>query len=479
MDEQAINALHARLAKATGGSPARVRDALRHAHSAALGLLGAAGVEAAAEAMTAGVLATMVADAESSPGFERRLVGEAPTSPALVRTLVGEAHHLTGAQPARVALLALGDPGPLEFPLHVTLQAHATLLAGLTGAHGVAIWRLEDDAALELAAYAGAGDPYGTRESAQRVIDGEAGAASEDAVVIQAFGEFRAILAWLPGYGAAGATRALAEHSARLLALAFERAAMLDGTVAQHSALARAAERRLSRVAFDLHDGPMQDIALLCGELKLLGATLVGRPAAGSQKRDPAELVQDALGIAEAASNDLRDLATSMESSKLLKLPFPEALRAMIRAFALRSGIEPELALEGDVDALSNTARMTLLRVIGEALTNVREHGQASAVKIAVRASGDAVEASVNDNGRGFDVQSTLPEAARRGRLGLLGMIERARLIEGSCRVYSQPGIGTTVALAFSRVSQDDELPVAPDAEIAAAPAPVRRIAAA
>jgi signal transduction histidine kinase len=85
-------------------------------------------------------------------------------------------------------------------------------------------------------------------------------------------------------------------------------------------------------------------------------------------------------------------------------------------------------------------AETTLYRVVQEALTNVAKHATASQASVVVSRHDGVATAVVEDNGAGFD-----PEAIGTGRLGLLGMRERATLLGGELHVESAPGSGTTV----------------------------------
>jgi signal transduction histidine kinase len=91
------------------------------------------------------------------------------------------------------------------------------------------------------------------------------------------------------------------------------------------------------------------------------------------------------------------------------------------------------------------------LNIVHEALTNVREHSEATEVEIAVSANDEGVEAQVTDNGRGFDLEPTLMRAARRGRLGLVAIHERVRLLGGQCRIDSRIGGPTVVRVGLER----------------------------
>jgi nitrate/nitrite-specific signal transduction histidine kinase len=138
-------------------------------------------------------------------------------------------------------------------------------------------------------------------------------------------------------------------------------------------------------------------------------------------------------------------------ASALLDRPFPSALRNAARAFAARTGIEPLLTLDGDMSLLSASQQIALLNIIHEALTNIREHSEATEVDIAVSVNEEGVEAQVTDNGRGFDFESTLMHAARRGRMGLVAIHERVRLLGGQCRIDSRIGGPTVVWVGLER----------------------------
>jgi signal transduction histidine kinase len=394
------------------------------------------------EALAASALAAAAVAAAAAGG---------PAAPRNVRRLVAASERLTEADPLRVGLLALGDPLLLSAPLQTALQAHATLLAGIARLDAVSIWITEQESEPTLGAYAGGRTAALHQGGLARAI---CGAHSDDTLVlVRAGGEPCAVITWENGRADPALGRALAERSARYLELAFERASLLESTVARHAALARSAERRLSRVALDLHDGPLQDLALLRGELASLRTTLIKGKAEDATPRDPLSQLDDLQAIAEATEADLRELAASTDATKLLRRPFDDAVRGVAAAFALRSGIEPAVTLEGSGNDLTATERGTLLRVVGEALANIREHAGAGQVAITVRVGAESVEAQISDDGCGFDLAHTLPAAARRGSMGLLGMVERLGHLGGQCHIDARKGQGTTIHLTFARAT--------------------------
>ena len=106
--------------------------------------------------------------------------------------------------------------------------------------------------------------------------------------------------------------------------------------------------------------------------------------------------------------------------------------------------------LSGDFGELSRSQRITLVRVVKEALTNVRKNSGASQVEVEVTARG-SIAAEITDDGEGFDVDTELLRAARKGRLGLVGMAERVQLLGGTLEVDSRPGGPTRITLAMPK----------------------------
>ena len=117
-------------------------------------------------------------------------------------------------------------------------------------------------------------------------------------------------------------------------------------------------------------------------------------------------------------------------------------------AFAKRTGILPETDYRGDLAQLSDSQQIALLALIQEALSNVRKHGEATSVQISLVSDPDGIRVTVSDDGRGFDPETTVAPAARAGRLGLVGMHERVRMLGGRPQIESCPG-GPTVISAF------------------------------
>jgi signal transduction histidine kinase len=90
---------------------------------------------------------------------------------------------------------------------------------------------------------------------------------------------------------------------------------------------------------------------------------------------------------------------------------------------------------------------LTMFRIAQEALNNVRKHAEATRVVTTVELSDSVVTMTVEDNGRGFHPPTLTDHPTAAGKLGLIGMHERARLLGGSLSVDSVPGEGTRVVV--------------------------------
>jgi signal transduction histidine kinase len=241
------------------------------------------------------------------------------------------------------------------------------------------------------------------------------------------------------------------DHRALLLdAAAPNVASILDRDAEQRASdqgVLGALERRLARLRFDLHDGPQQDVHLLAVDLNLFREQLLPMIAREPNAERILGRLDDLAAQLVALDGDLRRLASTVQSPFLHVGPLEHALREVTGAFAERAGFEPDMRLAGDFSALTESQRLTLLALIREALSNVREHSGARNVGITVAADDDGVRAEVTDDGRGFDPETTLVRAARDGHLGLVGMHERVRMLGGITTIDSRPGGPTVVSV--------------------------------
>jgi signal transduction histidine kinase len=210
--------------------------------------------------------------------------------------------------------------------------------------------------------------------------------------------------------------------------------------------LAEANERLLVRLGFDLHDGPLQQVYVLAQDIRLLREQVIA--LVGAEHREPvvgrfADLEAELAELHQ----DLRDLAHSLEPRSLLQQPLPDAVARELAALSRRTGIATSVDRTGSFDELSASQRIALLRVLQEALSNIRQHSGATTVAVTLRDRGDeGLCMEVRDDGHGFDPAAVVPD--EDGGIGVVGMHERLRLLGGRLELESAPG-GPTAVLAI------------------------------
>ncbi len=206
--------------------------------------------------------------------------------------------------------------------------------------------------------------------------------------------------------------------------------------------------RRLARLALDLHDGPLQDIAYLVADVRLFRDQLHD---ALSQER-AAGLILGRLDDLEARllsiDASLRELVVDSDPIRQIPGTVEDALKREVDELQLETGIEVTLELTGELDQLTRSQGIALFRVVQEALANVRKHSSAAQVEVEIEAEG-SVKAEIVDDGQGFDVEAALVRAAHRGRLGIVGMAERVRLLGGRFAIDSEPGGPTRITMSL------------------------------
>jgi signal transduction histidine kinase len=229
------------------------------------------------------------------------------------------------------------------------------------------------------------------------------------------------------------------EETATALAPLLERASLFDRRVQREHDLVAAGERRLLRLGFDLHDGPLQEIVALAEEIRT-ASTQIAAVVPDDFRQRVSGRFNDVHARLGALDESLRQIAHSIRSTTAVARPVGDAIESELIALENATGIEADLEIEGDLSNLSDSQKIVLFRVVQEALSNVRKHSEAGSVSIVLRSRRTFVDLTVADDGRGFD-----PRRLDTHRLGLAGISERVRLLGGAVEIETIPGAGTTV----------------------------------
>ncbi|MDO9284581.1 MAG: CHASE3 domain-containing protein [Aquabacterium sp.] len=238
--------------------------------------------------------------------------------------------------------------------------------------------------------------------------------------------------------------RTLELHQQALLEVARIERERLESVVRQRTAeltdLARhlltAREDERNRLARNLHD----ELGALLTAAKLDAARIRSRltgsaPEALERLAHLVATLDSSIALGRRIIEDLRP-------STLDNLGLAAALEILAREFSARSGVPVHCAVAPV--RLSPSAELVVYRLVQEAVTNLSKYAQARNVWISLAASDGRVQASVRDDGVGFD-----PGAPHASTYGLLGMRYRAEAERGSLSIVSAPGQGTIIAVSL------------------------------
>ena len=202
--------------------------------------------------------------------------------------------------------------------------------------------------------------------------------------------------------------------------------------------ITRTQEDERKRIAREAHDETAQILVALSRRLDALTASPELPPDAFRKRLEGVrELTTDALQSVRRFSQDLRPPV-------LDDLGFVAAIRGLTRNLE-ESGVDTELRVSGSPYRLSPEEELLLFRIAQESLNNCRRHAGASQATVLVSFNHDSVQMAVEDDGRGFEAPSKFVDLVGLGKLGLIGMHERARILGGTLRIESRQGKGTRV----------------------------------
>ena len=222
--------------------------------------------------------------------------------------------------------------------------------------------------------------------------------------------------------------------------LADLRSATLEVRRLAETHFAAVALEERARLAREIHDGLAQD--LWYAKLKQSRLAQIGQFTGENQQ------LSDEVGTAidnalAEARNAVAAMRQGAESGPLLDL-----LTRLVDDFADRFAVRAELSVEGPLPELGPRVQAEVLRIVQEALTNVRKHADATVVRVNVATDGD-LRLTIADNGRGFR-----PEALASG-FGLESMRQRAEVIGAHMTVESEPQNGTRVELVVANTRRE------------------------
>ncbi|MDK1046199.1 MAG: sensor histidine kinase [Anaerolineales bacterium] len=200
-------------------------------------------------------------------------------------------------------------------------------------------------------------------------------------------------------------------------------------------------EQFLRRISADLHDGPGQDLSLALLRIEALAETCEQCPIPVSNGRAGANDFRTIRVALDSAMDELRTISAGLRLPELNTLSPAEVVERAVRDYQRKSGQRVEVTINEAPNEASMPAKITLYRLVQEALSNGYRHAGGAGQTVLLEGGDGSIHIEVADTGVGFDPQSVPQD----GHLGLAGMRERVRVLGGTFSVESAPGQGVRV----------------------------------
>jgi two-component system sensor histidine kinase DegS len=205
--------------------------------------------------------------------------------------------------------------------------------------------------------------------------------------------------------------------------------------------IVEAQEAERTRLAREVHDGPAQALSNAIFQVEV-----VQRLLDRDERLARAELKQ----LREVLTRELRGVRAYLSQLRpplLADLGLSGAIREAADQIATALNIPVHVELDEGIDALPETVEVVSLRVIQEALQNVRKHAQPNTIRVRMGRDASGWTVEVRDDGKGFEADD--PPVGGRRHFGLQFMRERAELIGARFDVRSRPDLGTAVRMTI------------------------------
>uniref|UniRef100_A0A7V6A582 Oxygen sensor histidine kinase NreB n=1 Tax=Desulfobacca acetoxidans TaxID=60893 RepID=A0A7V6A582_9BACT len=197
-------------------------------------------------------------------------------------------------------------------------------------------------------------------------------------------------------------------------------------------------EEERGRLARELHDDLGQSLLVLRMQLSAILRRYSPEPALQ-------EKLQEAISYLKEIIDKTRRLSQDLSPSILENLGLAEALRNLFEDFQRHR--EHDMVIKAEMDEvkhlLPKEANIAIYRIAQEFLANVHKHAEASQVDVAIKALPDKVSVTLEDNGKGFDLEEIKSRPKERRGMGVASMEERLRMLGSQFSLSSQPGKGT------------------------------------
>ncbi|HEY7877406.1 MAG TPA: ATP-binding protein [Gemmatimonadaceae bacterium] len=221
-------------------------------------------------------------------------------------------------------------------------------------------------------------------------------------------------------------------------------------TSAAARGLLAAAERDLQQIILDIHDGPVQDIFGALSQIQVL------RHRPEMQVGDGSLVLARIAASLERALGEIRNFIGAFRPPEFERRPLSAILEQLVVQHESLTGTTVDFQLETPLpDSVPLPLKISLYRIIQEALANSTRHAGVSSLEVSARADGRDIVVEVRDHGKGFNVAKVLKSevdvGVSGGHFGLRGMRDRVAIMNGKMSISSgAKGTVVTIRLPLS-----------------------------
>ncbi len=199
-------------------------------------------------------------------------------------------------------------------------------------------------------------------------------------------------------------------------------------------------EEDRTTIAREIHDDLGQQLTVMKMDVSWLNKR-ISQTGDAAMKQKTTELLNMIDGVVQS----IRRIATDLRPSILDDLGLISAIEWNLNVFEKKSGVTTSFKHSITEIQLTNAVNTAVFRIFQEALTNISRHANATFVQVALEQENNSFTLHIKDNGGGFNSNDQI----NRATWGLLGMKERASMINGSFHIESAVGNGTIVSVSF------------------------------
>ncbi|MBN1368175.1 MAG: PAS domain S-box protein [Dehalococcoidales bacterium] len=214
--------------------------------------------------------------------------------------------------------------------------------------------------------------------------------------------------------------------------------------------ITRAQEDERNRISHELHDSTAQKLIASGHRLE----SIINKYKFSRQEKTE---LWSLHGQIREILNEVRAYSRELRPSIIDHLGLIPALEWVTDALKTEYKIETSLKISGERCRLTQEAELLLFRIVQEALRNIGKHAHATFADVNITFGEKDINITINDNGKGFNMPDNLGELPYGGKLGLIGMQERAQLLGGTLNIYTTPGRGTTIAVKVPLYTLPDD----------------------